>query len=345
MKKGLFLALSSSLALGCASLAAPRVPSLDCVDLIETERHGTVFYSCRQDTTDAVLDAFELIGRVKQYGGQTFDFEETVNYRQYVNTGRQRASTSYRLYIAPGDIIGLEPEERIFIRAPQEYREEADEPIMLWSRLDSLLDEEAYYIANGYDTYRRELTDFSPGATITPEFIATALVRKIEVVLHEDWHYNMKLVWGNDLDTDLEESVATVMGLAGAVNFTRHDYGIDSRAYSGALEKRGRWALFADTINMAYNRLEALYAQGMPRDEMQPIKDEILSVFEQRDFSETNNARIIGTLPYTRLFPLVYRVYQTHPDLSELGKILRETPDDEEDGIEYLQNAVWMVVH
>lgn len=134
MVKKAILGIASALSLGCASLVTPRTPSLECDDVIETERHGTIFYSCQQDTTQAVLDAFDLIGRVKEYGKNTFGFPETVNYRQYINTNRQQPPISYRLYVSPKDNIAVEPEDDIFLIAPQEYREDIDEPVMIWSK-------------------------------------------------------------------------------------------------------------------------------------------------------------------------------------------------------------------
>ena len=162
MVKKAILGLASALSLGCASIGVPRVPSLECDDKIETERHGTIFYSCSQDTTETVLETFDLVGRVKEYGRNTFGFSETVNYRQYINTERQAPATSYRIYIAPRDVISLEPADEVFLLSSQEYRNEVEEPIMIWSRNDNLLDEEAYYNANEYDTYRRAITDYSP---------------------------------------------------------------------------------------------------------------------------------------------------------------------------------------
>ncbi|MDD4878181.1 MAG: hypothetical protein PHO02_04040 [Candidatus Nanoarchaeia archaeon] len=342
MIKKAILGIGAALSLGCASMGVPRVPSLDCDDLIETEKHGTVFYSCRQDTTDTVLEMFDLIGRVKEYGKNTLGFSETVNYRQYVNTDREEPRWSYRIYIAPRDSISLEPADEVFLPYSQNYREDIDEPLMLWSRNDNLLDEEAYYNENGYDTYRRALTNFSPGATITPEFILLPAERQIDVVTHEDWHYNINQVWGNDLDNDLEEALATIMGKAGALDFITINYGRDSAAYGSALGNLFRWIDVSETINTSYSLLENLYSQNLPWEQEEPIKQEILARADEWYFAPLNNAKIVGFLPYTRLFPLVYNVYVTHPDAGELGRILMQCPDDEEDGIEFLRRARYM---
>lgn len=337
-----FLALSSSFLMGCVSLTAPNVPSIDCDDMIQTEKHGTVFYSCQQDTTEAVLEVFDIIGRVKEYGRNTFGFQETLNYRQYVNTERQEPVTSYRLYVSPRDMVALEPADEAFLSSLQQYRENPEEPLIIWSRKDNLLDEQKYFILQGYDTYRRELTNFSPGATITPNFIAMAIEKQIAVVNHEDWHYNMNQIWGNDLDTDLEESLATIVGNAGAIGFIRENYGIDSDSYTVALNNLQLWADVSETINTSYSLLENLYSQNLPWEQELPLKQEILARADEWWFAPINNAKIIGFLPYTRLFPLAYDVYATHPDAGELGRILMQCPDDEEKGIEFLRRAVWM---
>lgn len=342
MMKKAILGLASALSLGCASLGVPRVPSLDCDDVIETERHGTVFYSCQQDTTETVLETFDLVGRVKEYGKATFGFSETVNYRQYVNTERQEPATSYRIYIAPRDSIALEPADEVFLSSAQEYRDEVEEPIMVWSRNDNLLDEESYYNSNGYDTYRRAITDYSPGATITPKFIAMAFEKQVAVVNHEDWHYNMNQVWGNDLDTDLEESLAAMMGNAGAIGFIGVNYGVGSPSYNVALNNLQLWVGVSETINTSYGLLENLYSQNLPWEQEEPLKEEILERAEGWYFYPINNAKVIGFLPYTRLFPFAYDVYVTHPDAGELGRILMQCPDDEVEGIEFLRRARYM---
>lgn len=343
MIKKAVLEFASALSLGCVSLGVPRVPSLKCNDdIVETERHGTIFYSCSEDTTETVLEAFDLVGRVKEYGKNTFGFEETVNYRQYVNTDRDEPDTSYRIYIAPRDSVALEPADKIFLLSPQEYREEIDEPVMIWSRNDDLLDEESYYKENGYDTYRRASTNFSPGATITPNFIAMTLENQIAVVTHEDWHYNMNQVWGNDLDTDLEEALASIIGHAGALGFIELNYGSDSSSYSIALNNLRQWIEVSDIINSSYNSLEVLYSQNLPWEQAGSLKEQIFARAEGWYFYPLNNAKIIGFLPYTRLFPMAHAVYVTHPDAGELGKILMQCPDDEEEGIEFLRRARYM---
>ena len=342
MVKKAILGLASALSLGCASIGVPRVPSLECDDKIETERHGTIFYSCSQDTTETVLETFDLVGRVKEYGRNTFGFSETVNYRQYINTERQAPATSYRIYIAPRDVISLEPADEVFLLSSQEYRNEVEEPIMIWSRNDNLLDEEAYYNANEYDTYRRAITDYSPGATITPKFIAMTLEKQIAVVNHEDWHYNMNQVWGNDLDTDSEESLAAMMGNAGAIGFIKENYGAGSPSYTVALNNLQTWVDVSEIMNTSYSLLSNLYSQNLPWEQEEPLKEEILERADEWWFAPINNAKVIGFLPYTRLFPLVHAVYVTHPDAAELGKILMQCPDDEEDGIEFLRRARYM---
>lgn len=355
MIKKAVLALGASFALGCASIGAPRVPSLDCDDVIETERHGTVFYSCAQDTTEAVLETFDLIGRVKEYGKNTFGFSETVNYRQYVNTDRQEPDWSYRLYVSPRNMVALESADEVFLSFVQEYMDNVEEPIMIYSHKDNLIDEDAYYRAQGYDTYRRALTDYSPGASITPDFLgepfaitpdffAMAHEKQIAVVNHEDWHYNMNQVWGNDLDTDLEESLATTMGHAGAIGFIRENYSVNSSSYGIALNNLQRWVNVSETINTSYSLLNNLYSQNLPWEETEPIKQEILSRADEWFFAPLNNAKVIGFLPYTRLFPFAYDVYVTRPDAGELGRILMQCPDDEEEGIAFLRRARYMSV-
>ncbi|HII16019.1 MAG TPA: hypothetical protein HA362_06935 [Nanoarchaeota archaeon] len=342
------IALCAPLFMGCAYLMVPKVPSLECEDLIETESHGTIFYSCASDTTQAVLDTFDLVGRVKEYERQVFGFEDSVNYREYKTPVTQAPEHSYKLYVAPRDAIAPEPADEIYIGWAQEYRVFHENPVLLFSNAcpnsDDLLDEEQFFRENGYDTYRRDLTDFSPGATITPDFLKLPLEGQVYVVQHEDRHFNNIITLGNSHDSDLEEPMATMFGHASALGFIGLNYGVKSAAYRNAAANLQTWVSVSNIINSSYNLLEELYAMNLPWEEAEHLKEAILSGAQGWRFAPLNNAKVVGMLPYTKFFPLVYRIYETHPSPMELQQILLRVPEDEDEGVEFLRRAVWMVV-
>lgn len=334
----------------------PFTHSLECENVETIESHGTLFYACEEDLTPRVEETIQLLGRVKEYEQDVLGMHATGNYRQYASQSHEASAPaiSYRLYVAPKFKLGLAPE---FIAIPErrEYRALVEKPVMLYSNpgplVDDLADEELFFRENGYDTYRRVMTDFSSpgetiqGANITPGFVGSSPEWQIITEIHEGYHYNDRLFWGHgDRFEGLKESIVTMEGYAGAIDFIKLEYGEGSETYAKTLKKLADWSEFAYLMNKSYAILSNLYVQDITSGEMESRKQEILaglnaqaSALDYRPEAPLNNAVIEGYIPYTRLFPIVYRVYQSHPDIREFAEIMRAVPDAEQEGIDYLE--------
>ena len=78
---------------------------------------------------------------------------------------------------------------------------------------------EQVYRVDGYSVYYRQGNEFAdPRAAATPSFAAEGIVRRVNVILHEDLHgdANFALPW------DIEEAVVTPLGALAAAEYFKH---------------------------------------------------------------------------------------------------------------------------
>lgn len=77
---------------------------------------------------------------------------------------------------------------------------------------------ERVYRVSGYSVYFRQGNEFAdPRAIVTPSFAAAELVRRVNVIVHEDLHHPKNF----DLPWEVEESIVTPLGAIIAVEFFR----------------------------------------------------------------------------------------------------------------------------
>ncbi|MBU2638762.1 MAG: hypothetical protein KJ955_07350 [Nanoarchaeota archaeon] len=344
---------------------AVTLPTLTCEDVFTISAHGTDFYACHEDVFPSPADSYhtrrfyetiDLISRVKLYGRKELGFQETANYREYrpgaADELAENDSVSYMLYIIPKFQITIEPERSRYIALPIEYRNDVTETTILYSRRDNFEDEEAYYRAEGFDVFRRVVVNFSstsssrPGCSITDEFMKDPIARQIMTPIHEDWHFNRMQVWGHIYIPRIEESLASLVGFAGTVDFSEIEFGTNSKPYEQTVEVLNKWKWRADFTVGYYEELSALYAMDIPEEEMEERKREFMiratrewnaMADADRKIKSISNATLMRDLPYTWFFERAYSVYEAHPDMRELVRILKDTPDDEEQAIEYLE--------
>ncbi|MDI6738598.1 MAG: hypothetical protein QME12_08895, partial [Nanoarchaeota archaeon] len=280
-------------------------------------------------------------------------YSETRNYREYRRGNTQElteeGSAYYMLYVVPKFTIAVEHQARKYIPTAVEYRGEIEKPTLLDSHQDDLLDEEAYFKAQGFDVIRRVVVDFNsgnatrPGCSITDSLMKESPERIIENGIHEDFHHNRRYTWGHIYIRRIEEPVAALVGLAGAVDFASGEYGIGFDTYEKAVTAFEKWRQRVEFTNGYYEELSALYARDIPEDEKARLKQEIQDRAKQEwkqitgKDAEVNNALLMRDLPYTWLFPYAYSVYEAHPDMGELVMILKDVPVDEAKAIEYLE--------
>jgi hypothetical protein len=93
------------------------------------------------------------------------------------------------------------------------------------------------YHRGGYSLYLRQGNQFGDSqAVITPDFAGDSLLRKVEVVLHEDLHdsKNFALLW------EYEESLVNPLGLLAAVEFFKSKGDVDNIKRAQALLEERR---------------------------------------------------------------------------------------------------------
>jgi hypothetical protein len=78
---------------------------------------------------------------------------------------------------------------------------------------------EQVYKVEGYSVYYRQGNEFAdPRSAVTPSFAAEGIVRRVNVILHEDLHGDVNF----DLPWDIEEGVVTPLGSLAAVQYFKH---------------------------------------------------------------------------------------------------------------------------
>ncbi|MBI1997941.1 MAG: hypothetical protein HYU31_14905 [Deltaproteobacteria bacterium] len=78
---------------------------------------------------------------------------------------------------------------------------------------------EQVYRVDGYSVYYRQGNEFADSrSAVTPSFAAQGIVRRVNVILHEDLHGDVNF----DLPWDIEEAVVTPLGSLAAVEYFKH---------------------------------------------------------------------------------------------------------------------------
>ena len=78
---------------------------------------------------------------------------------------------------------------------------------------------EQVYRVEGYSVYYRQGNEFADSrSAVTPSFAAEGIVRRVNVILHEDLHGDVNF----DLPWDIEEGVVTPLGSLAAVQYFKH---------------------------------------------------------------------------------------------------------------------------
>ena len=174
----------------------------------------------------------------------------------------------------------------------------------------------------------------SKGCDLTPDFMNDATARKVEVVLHEDWHTNHSNWAGGAVSRPIAEATASFVGHFGAVEFTKNHFGERSWVYREALKNRDNRINYAYTINNLYDKLKDVYTSRRSFEDKLKRKAEIL---EEVGLPSFNNATIMQEYLYTKYFEHVMRVYSsTELNVLETIELLKKVPANKSDAEEFL---------
>jgi hypothetical protein len=305
---------------------------LKCEQVDKISTQGFSFYACHEDIDFKLIDNIEYIAAVKKYGREVLGFKDTHNYQVYKNNVTEKPKEYHRLYVTDKFKIPQKLDAyKKHIGKDGKHREKIKEPTCFSSHKDKLIDEEEHYNSLGYDTVRSTSINFtssSIGADISISFLKDPKVEQADTILHEDLHRHL------DLESVIEESIATIIGGAGAIDFAARYFGKGSKEHKEAIKELEDWLKYARKVTDCNNKLLKLYARKDLTDEEKLEEKE--DIIDESGYL-FNNARIWRQVPYTKNFLLVHKIYESYPDIRVLIKILMDTPKEEDKAIEYLK--------
>ena len=96
---------------------------------------------------------------------------------------------------------------------------------------------EQVYRVDGYSVYYRQGNEYAdPRSAATPSFAAQGIVRRVNVILHEDLHGDANF----DLPWDIEEAVVTPLGSLAAVEYFKRKDDVENLQRAQAAVNEGR---------------------------------------------------------------------------------------------------------
>ena len=308
--------------------------NLKCSNAAKIHASDFFFYACESDITPSLISNLEYIAAVKKYAKERFEMEQTSNYVIYKNRSTDFPKTEYRLYMAPEFAIPQKFENFMYIPQRGNYTIDIGSHAIFYSLDEQFINDEVYYKSKGYDTLRMVITNFNDGCNLDPVFFSKDPISQANLVLHEDWHETTR---STGRDSMLDESISTLIGNIGAIDFTREYFGENSREHNEAIKKLAFWVDFSEKVVEYNSRLQDLYKKDIPRGQKLIMKSRILSEFGDH---EMNNSYIWAYLPYTKNFLLLYEVYKKNPDIDKLLEILSSIPRSEDKGVKYLEDIL-----
>lgn len=285
------------------------------------------------DLKARLKDTGKLVKEVKDFGKLRLDFYTTPNYQVYRDDSEARLLHS--LTLRHPDHEGGKLLERIGV--DKQCTELFDRPVELQSFVSDLEETENFYKDAGYSTFRRKVYDFSDstGCNLNSDFLDNSLVRKVELVLHEDFHYNMRVRnQGFSGDIYISESAASVVGLAGAVEFCAQAYGWDStELYAAKRKLKSHRSKALASIDL-YNLGDKIRKMDKSLKRKIYSKGRSLLMLLVHDYA--NDARFEADMPYYMHFNKILQIYKKS-DIRNLVETLYNCPTGPE-SVEYLDS-------
>lgn len=192
---------------------------------------------------------------------------------------------------------------------------------------------EQVYRVDGYSVYYRQGNEFADARSVaTIGFAAEGVVRRAQVILHEDLHGDKNF----DLPWDIEESIVTPLGSLAAVEFFKYKGDADNlkRALDSVDEERKLSRELNDLFRAA-NRL----FQTAPVDEAEKKILALITAYPtySRQFQRQINgqspltvleAKLSHDLAYYRYFDAIAGLSEKAPHLKTLIEDLKAFPRD-----------------
>ncbi len=188
---------------------------------------------------------------------------------------------------------------------------------------------ERVYRVSGYSVYFRQGNEFAdPRAVVTASFAAEELVRRVNVIVHEDLHdpKNFDLPW------EVEESIVTPLGSLVAIEFFRSTG--DENSFRAARERLEEERRLARELNALAAEAEVLFKNGALHEARKKIlaRFPFYSTYDRhfqhqvagQDITTVLEAKLSHDLAYFRNFDTIVALAEAVQDLRVLIEDLKK---------------------
>lgn len=305
---------------------------LKCKDVARITRKGFGIYACESDLTPELIQNFEYVADVKDFGHKKIKLVKSESYKVFKNSKTEEAITWHWLFISKKFVVPKKWKKEL-VKENKLHRIVVRDFLILRSKVDKLEDDKEYYKRRGYDVYLRQVKNFSNSCNLSPKFLERTPWHQADTILHEELHATVD---DKKWESNLEESVANLIGMVGSMEFCKERFGEKSFEYESAKKALETEFTQAKAIVKANKELKELFASDSSREKKIKKKEEILDELKKHIYI-TNNASLYDTNAYKKNFVLMYQIYLKHPKFKDLVNILKNMPKEEAAGIEYLK--------
>jgi len=192
---------------------------------------------------------------------------------------------------------------------------------------------EQVYRVEGYSVYYRQGNEFAdPRSAVTPSFAAEGMVRRVQIILHEDLHGDANF----DLPWDIEEAVVTPLGALAAAEYFKHKGDPENLKLAQSALNEGRQ--ISRELRKLVNEAEAIFQNTPVEDAKQKILALLLSypayqsMFQRQIVGQhpatVLEAKLSHDLAYFRYFEAIVTVTEKPLAIDVLIAELKKLPRD-----------------
>ena len=305
---------------------------------------GDFRFICHHECLDErIVEEVKLIADIKKFGRYVLGLGDTPNFTEFRDGVKTPKRTHYSLSVTPKNMFTEGIIKHIYIPSNDTPFPNVTEPTLLFSDSSDLNWEWAYYKAQEYETYWRSYDQHGNGCFLTPEFMKESLARKVELVLHEDWHHNFTKWAGVQPEPNIDESVATFLGLYGAVAYMKDKFGTSAPEFFSAMSALTDSTILYNFVNSYSSILSTISKANITESEKSSLVQASKEIMGKKR-PGTTIGELSSRLPYSKNFFLVRDIYSSLIDtissrgLEALMEILSILPAKENSAVDYLRS-------
>lgn len=285
------------------------------------------------DLTQHQKDKLELVIKARDYAEQVIGLNVGSSFRTFVNLRGE--ALAWNLSASRRDAI-----EAYTWQIPVA----GTLPYLGFFKHEDAVAERERLMTAGYDTFIYEIDAFST-LGLLPDPVASSLLERpvtslVDTVIHESLH---NTVWSGR-DIVFNESLATYVGRAGALEFLAFEFGEDSPLLQEAEDDYADIDRLDAFLKQVSADARALYAQDISSDEKIARREEIFEAARQRFTSEVqptlnrpDRYSAYATLNYNNAFLLVNVRYNS--DLHIFADVHESTGPSWPDSLQVFHQA------